>query len=41
MPKSILERIAQFTSTAVLLVAVWFWIAQINDVLDTLKLAYG
>lgn len=41
MPKPLLERLAQIASAAVLVVAVWFWINQINNVLETLKLAYG
>jgi hypothetical protein len=41
MSKSILEKIATAVSAAVIVSAVWFWILQIGDVLETLKLAYG
>jgi len=41
MSKSILEKIATTVSTAVIVCAIWFWILQIGDVLETLKLAYG
>ena len=41
MSRAILEKIATTVSTAVIIGAVWFWILQIGDVLETLKLAYG
>ena len=41
MSKTLLERIALAISVFVLLCAAWFWSDQINDVLETLKLAYG
>jgi hypothetical protein len=41
MSKTLLERIAVGTSVFVLVCAIWFWSGQINDVLETLKLAYG
>lgn len=39
--KTLLEMIALFAASLVLVVAVWFWSGQIGDVLETLALAYG
>ena len=41
MTKTLLQRIALATSVFVLVCAVWFWAGQVNEVLETLKLAYG
>ena len=41
MSKNILEKAALSLSVVVLGSAAWFWILQIQDVLDTLRLAYG
>ncbi len=41
MSKNILEKAALSLSIVVLGSAVWFWILQIQDVLETLRLAYG
>ena len=35
------ERIALTSSATILVAAVWFWILQIGDVLETLSLAGG
>jgi len=41
MSKSLLEKLALFASGLVFVAAAWFWTAQIGDVLETLRLAYG
>lgn len=35
------EKVAVAVSAAILLVAAVYWVVQILDVIDTLKLAYG
>ena len=41
MSKQVLEKIAISFSVLVIGSAVWFWILQVGDMLDTLRLAYG
>ncbi len=41
MRKSVLEKLALMVSAAVIISAAWFWTAQVGDVLETLRLAYG
>ncbi len=41
MSKNILEKAALSLSVLVLGSGIWFWILQIQEVLDTLRLAYG
>ncbi len=41
MSKNILEKAALSLSVLVLGSAIWFWTLQIQEVLDTLRLAYG
>jgi hypothetical protein len=38
---SMQEKVAVAVSAAILLVAAVYWVVQILDVIDTLKLAYG
>jgi len=41
MSKPLLEKVAQGFSLLVIGSAVWFWILQFGDMLETLRLAYG
>lgn len=38
--KALLEKTAIATGIAILVAAVWFWGLQVQDTLDTLRLAY-
>ncbi len=38
--KALLEKTAIVTGVAILLAAAWFWGMQVQDTLDTLRLAY-
>lgn len=39
--QAVLEKLAVVAAVIVIVTAGWFWSAQIGDVLETLKLAYG
>ena len=41
MSKNVLEKAAFVFATVVIVVAVWFWIRQIDSVLSLLEQAYG
>ena len=39
--KNILEKTSLAIGAAVVIGATWFWVVQIQNVIETLKLAYG
>ena len=41
MSRNLLEKAALSLSLVILGSAAWFWVLQVQDVLDTLRLAYG
>ena len=41
MNVKVLEKIAAVGSGLILLLAIWFWSEQIQDVLELLEMAYG
>ena len=41
MKVKVLERVAAIGSGLILLLALWFWSEQIQDVLELLEMAYG